>query len=131
MEVFKFISSGEPTILTEGRMIQKVKSIMWTERYRDTGEFEIVGQLSSGLREFLPIGTLLSHADTLEVMFVDNHEIDEDENEDPIIKITGRSLEAYLENRIVGTNLIRGSSLITRIFSCCYIYLESNCNINK
>jgi hypothetical protein len=112
MEVFKFISSGEPTILTEGRMIQKVKSIMWTERYRDSGEFEIVGQLSSGLREFLPIGTLLSHADTLEVMFVDNHEIDEDENEDPIIKITGRSLEAYLENRIVGTNLIRGSSLI-------------------
>lgn len=112
MEVFKFISSGEPTILTEGRMIQKVKSIMWSERYKEPGEFEIIAQLSSGLREFLPIGTLLSHVDTLEVMFVENHEIDEDENEDPIIKITGRSLDALFEQRIIGTNLIRGSSLI-------------------
>jgi hypothetical protein len=83
-------------------MIQGATSIMWAERYRDPGEFEIVGTLSSGLREFLPIGTFISHADTLEVMYVENHEIDEDENEDPIIKITGRSLEAFFENRIIG-----------------------------
>ena len=102
MELFKFVTTGEPTIFTEGRMIQGATSIMWAERYRDPGEFEIVGTLSSGLREFLPIGTFISHADTLEVMYVENHEIDEDENEDPIIKITGRSLEAFFENRIIG-----------------------------
>ena len=88
-------------------MIQNVNSIMWTERYQEAGEFEIIANLSSGLREFLPIGTFISHEDTLEVMFVENYEISEDENEDPTIKITGRSLEAYLENRIVAMNNIR------------------------
>jgi hypothetical protein len=132
MDVFKFISgAAEPTILTEGRMIQNAKSIMWTERYREPGEFEIVGQLSSGLREFLPIGTLISHADTLEVMFVENHEIDEDENSDPIIKITGRSLEAYLENRIVGSNGIRAHSNITEyILAGNYTWLQIAVLIN-
>lgn len=117
MDVFKFISAGDPTTLIEGRMIQNAKSIMWTERYREPGEFEIVGQLSSGLREFLPIGTLLSHSDTYEVMFVENHEIDEDENEDPIIKITGRSLDAFLDHRITGTNGIRAAGSLVKEYA--------------
>lgn len=85
---------------------------MWAERYREPGEFELVDQLSSGLREILPIGTLISHYGTLEVMFVENHEIDDSKTEDPVIKISGRSLEAYLENRIVGTNQIRANPVI-------------------
>jgi hypothetical protein len=125
MDVFKCVSTAEPTVLTQGRMMQGAKSIMWTERYRDPGEFEIVGQLSSGLREFLPIGSLISHTNTLEVMVVENHEIDEDENEDPIIKITGRSLEVILEGRIVGTNLIRGNSLVKEyILASAYTWVQ-------
>jgi Siphovirus ReqiPepy6 Gp37-like protein len=64
------------------------------------------------LREFLPTGTLISHADTLEVMIVENHEITEQSGEDPELKITGRSFETYLENRVVGTNAARTSSTI-------------------
>lgn len=112
MNLFKFISTTDPTVLTQGQMIKTPLSIMWAERYNDAGEFELVDRLSSGLREALPIGTLISHYNTLEVMFVENHEIDDDKSEDPIIKVTGRSLEAYLENRIVGTNNIRANSLI-------------------
>ena len=84
---------------------------MWTERYRDAGEFEIVDQVSSGLMTFLPLGTLISHMNSSEIMFVENHEIIDDESEDPTIKVTGRSLEAYLENRIVGSNKIRANSI--------------------
>ncbi len=112
MDLFKYITTTDPTILDQGQRFKAPLSIMWVERYRDPGEFELTDTLSSGLREALPIGTLISHANTLDVMFVENHEIDDSQSEDPIIKITGRSLEAYLENRIVGTNQIRANPVI-------------------
>ena len=113
MQVFKFNPGADPTVLEQGEVINNATSIMWAERYRDPGEFEIVAKLSSGLSDFLPIGTFLSHADTMEVMIVENQEIDEDSPSDPDIKITGRSLETYLENRITGTNQARTSSTYT------------------
>ena len=114
MELFKLLSGTDPnaTVFVEGSMINNARSIMWAERYRDPGEFEIVAQLSSGLREFLPISSYISHADTYEIMIVENHEIKEGTNEDPEIIITGRSFESILENRIVGMPQIRTSSLI-------------------
>lgn len=112
MNLFKYITTTDPTILDQGQMFKNPKSIMWAERYRDPGEFELVDNLSSGLKDILPIGTLISHYGTLEVMFVENHEIEDSKSEDPTIKITGRSLEAYLENRIVGSHLIRNNPVI-------------------
>jgi len=112
LELFKFNVGvgGDPTVLELGQKINGAKSVMWVERYREAGEFEIEANLSSGLRDFLPMGGLISHADTLEVMIVENHEINEEVDGDPTIKITGRSFETYLENRVVGTNLSRASS---------------------
>lgn len=112
MELFKFNYATDPTLLERGEAINRVKSVMWVERYADPGEFEIVAQLSTGLREFLPLGTLISHADTLEVMIVENHEINETSDSDPTITFTGRSFQTYLENRIVGVNLARTSSTV-------------------
>ncbi|MET0786292.1 MAG: hypothetical protein ABWY25_06260 [Paenisporosarcina sp.] len=112
MELFKFVSNVYTTVFTEGRMINGALSVLWAERYRDPGEFQIVARLSSGLREFLPIGTFISHANTLEVMVVENHEVQEVGMEDPTIVITGRSLDSYLENRIVGMNQVRASSTL-------------------
>jgi len=113
MEVFKFHPGADPTVLEQGEVINNATSIMWVERYREPGEFEIIAKLSTGLSDFLPIGTFISHADTMEVMIVENQEIDEDAPSDPDIKITGRSLETYLENRITGTNQARTSSTYT------------------
>lgn len=114
MELFKYITAPgvQPTILTEGRMINGATSVMWTERYRDPGEFQIVAPLSSGLREFLPLGTIISHVDTMEIMIVENHEITEEAAADPTLTITGRSFETYLDNRIVGMNQVRTSSTL-------------------
>ena len=112
MDFFKFTPGADPTVLEQGRMIKGATSLMWVERYRDPGEFEIIAPLSSGLKEFLPAGTMVSHADTYEFMIVESHEVSEKENEDPKLKITGRSFETYLENRIVGVNQARSSSTI-------------------
>jgi lipid-A-disaccharide synthase-like uncharacterized protein len=113
MDLFKFITTQDTVIINEGEMLpKKPLSIMWTERYADAGEFEIVDHVSNGLIEFLPIGTLISHTNSLEVMFVENQEVDDSKTADPVVKITGRTLEAYLENRIIGTNTVRVNSTI-------------------
>lgn len=132
MELFKFISPADPTVLVEAVMINGATSIMWTERYREAGEFEIVAKLSSGLLDFLPLGTLISHVNTFEVMFVENQEIAEDIYEDPSIKITGRSLDAFLENRIVGMNLARSNvSIVDYTLGAGYTWLQVVTLINN
>lgn len=104
MDFFKF--TADPfTDLEQGEFFRGYDSAMWVERYRAPGEFEIVAPLSSGLRTVLPLGTIISHTDTLEACVVENHNIKEGKNTDPTITITGRSVESYLENRIVGLEL--------------------------
>ena len=105
MDFFKF-TANPSTDLVNAVAFRGYDSSMWVERYRQPGEFEFVAPLSSGLRDILPKGTVISHVNTLEACVVENHVIQEAENKDPNIFITGRSLEGYsLENRIVGLEL--------------------------
>jgi len=104
MDIFRF-NFGEDfwLQLTYGEYINGIRSIVWTERYAEPGEFEIQAPLSSDIRAKLPIGCLISHVDTPEIMMVENHEIKEQkEGEETMISITGRSLLAFLEARIIG-----------------------------
>ena len=104
MDLIKFsedLSAG----LTEAELITGATSIAWIERYRDSGEFEIVAPVSSGLRTSLPEGCYISHLDTYEVMVVENHEISDEKASETEIVITGRSLETILNQRIIGSNI--------------------------
>lgn len=112
MHLFKFTPGASPTLLEQGQFIPAAESVSWTERYLDPGEFEIKAKMSSGLREFLPEGTFISHIDTMEVMLVENHQISEEAVADPDLTITGRSLESWLENRVVGSDQARTTSTI-------------------
>lgn len=104
MDIFKFINPVHPTKLDQGELINGLKSKLWIERYRDVSEFEFVANTEANVHKLLPIGTLISHIDTTEVMVVENHEIREDAGKETEVKITGRSFESFLENRIVGSN---------------------------
>jgi hypothetical protein len=110
MDIFKFKYDTDQTVLERGEVINNYTSVMWIERYRDPGEFQIVAPLYSDLKRFLPAGTLISHVDTLEVMIVENHEINQTQDENPTITISGRSFESYLENRAIGINQARNSN---------------------
>lgn len=104
MDFFKF-TADPSTDLSKGVYFGGWESAMWVERYRQPGSFEFQAPLSSGLREILPLGTVISHTRTLEAAMVENHSIIEAKDSDPTIKISGRSLDAFLENRIVGLEL--------------------------
>lgn len=109
MDLFKF-SGNEITDFDNGVPILNYTSAMWVERYKEPGEFEIKAKLSSGLQFLLPLGSIISHTKTYEACIVENIEINETASEDPIIIISGRSLDSYLENRIVGLNIVLTSN---------------------
>jgi hypothetical protein len=89
----------------------------WTERYLDPGEFKLVADLSSGLDTFLPLGTIVSHTDTYELMIVENQLVKEEADKSPIVEITGRSLETILEQRIIGARQVDapGDNLLNNV----------------
>jgi Siphovirus ReqiPepy6 Gp37-like protein len=105
MDLIKMTSiTAYETELSQGEAINGYDSAIWIERFQEPGEFKITAKLSSGLREFLPIGTFISHLRTSELMWVENHEIKDPKATDSTIEISGRSFVCYLENRIVAQN---------------------------
>lgn len=104
MDIFKFMNPNHPTKMEQGEIVNGVKSKMWVERFNKAGDFTLTAPVSSGLRESLPIDSFISHINTTEIMIVENHEITEDQGKEPDIVITGRTVETFLENRIVGSN---------------------------
>ncbi len=104
MDVLKFTNPTHSTLLEQGELINNLKTKMWIERYRDISDFEFVANADTMMHLILPIGSLISHTESAEVMVVENHEIKEESGKETEIKITGRSFESFLENRIVGSN---------------------------
>jgi hypothetical protein len=105
MQLFKFdlgIYYEAPIVLEGGELIEGLESVTWIERYSEPGEFEIQAKLSSGIREKLPIGSVISHVETTEVMMVENHELKQDEDQEVMVVVTGRSFWAFLEFRQEG-----------------------------
>jgi len=104
MDFFKFTPGADPSFLENAVTINGIRTATWTERYKDPGEFKLQAPVSSQLRTLLPLGSMISHLDTYEVMIVENHEIDEDVEEgEPNIIVSGRSLDSWFEQRIVGS----------------------------
>ena len=122
MDLFRFIPGEDPSFLVNGQSLNKIKTAQWTERYVDPGEFEITAGVSSGLRELLPPGTMISHTDTHEVMLVETVNLKEDTTDsggEPQLTIRGRSLEYWFRQRITGgdieTYVIFGERLMVTV----------------
>jgi len=104
VDIFKFINPVVPTKLEQGEIINGLKSKLWIERYREAGEFSLIANASTNIRNVLPIGSFISHVNSTEVMIVENHQIKEDRGKETEIVVSGRGFETYFENRIVGSD---------------------------
>lgn len=82
-----------------GELINGLYKKQWIERYLEPGEFTFMCVPTDEIRSKLAIGTLISHIDTEEVMIVEDHEIEEKLGAVPVMKITGRSLDSFIESR--------------------------------
>lgn len=111
MDIIRFTRIGsEKTLLQGAEIVNGLKSKMWVERYREPGEFVFMADPSLGIQSILKIGTFVSHTDTAEVMIVENHELSYNKDNEMEVKISGRSFDSYLEQRITGKGNLYTSS---------------------
>lgn len=105
MDLFRFTNPDDPAKMESGIIIEGVFSKMWVERYDTAGEFEVKGYIESQIREQLPLGSFVSHVGSDEIMVVEDHQIDGDDDGHRIVTVTGRGYEAaVLDQRIVGSD---------------------------
>lgn len=82
------------------RLIENYDSLLWTERFNSTGDFQLVTGDVSTFMSLLPEGTLLSLRESNAVMIVETHKIERKKNQTTKLTITGRSFDSVLERRV-------------------------------
>ena len=113
MSIFRITTGSSALDVTGGVPVTLLEGITWIERYRAFGEFTITTRLYSGVLEALPIGSIIGHLGLLDLMMVENHEVQESGTNDPLVTITGRSLDAITDFRVAGASHQVGSSVLT------------------
>ena len=86
--------------LRRATVIDRFESMIWTERFSAWGDFELLIFSTPEMRRILPAGTLLSMSDSYRVMKVELVENSVDDQDRQMLKVSGRSLEAILDERV-------------------------------
>lgn len=79
------------------------ESLIWTKRYNKTGDFKVVIPLKGKIPDFVVPDYFVTLSEDLEpgyYMMIESIEVDQNE-EGNVLTVSGRSLEALLERRIV------------------------------
>lgn len=82
-------------------LVEGFSSIIWTERYNVPGDFEFRTPDIERVRAALPEECLVSLRETQEVAMVETHEIEKDDDGEDVLVIRGRTLEFFIEHRII------------------------------
>lgn len=105
MEVFTLDS-----ILRREHVIDDYESCIWTDRFSAYGDFQLTIKTNSVTRSLFQTGTRLAIDKSMHVMTVDTIEGKTAEDGTELTEITGKSLEALLEDRAAVGSLIAGES---------------------
>lgn len=81
-------------------VIDLYESLIWTDRYADKGDFELVVPSLNQHRRLLVPGTQLALTDSDRVMTIETADIKTDQEGRTLLTATGVSLEQMLEDRI-------------------------------
>lgn len=94
------------------RVFDKFESLIWTERYKDVGDFELHLYSSLESRSAFVEGTMVTHNETHRVGTVKTVEDKTDDEGRKILVVKGSTLEHILEDRIaskVGVTALDGT----------------------
>ena len=86
-------------------------SLIWTDRYSECGDFEIVTAMTEELLTYIKQDYYIMRQDSEHVMVIEKLEIDTDAENGNNIMITGRSLESILDRRIVWNKTVLSGNL--------------------
>jgi hypothetical protein len=89
------------SLLRRDTVVDVFETVIWTERYREIDDFELVVQTTPVNRMRFIAGTKLAVNTSDRVMTVETVENDIDADGKVVLKIKGRGLEAIFEDRII------------------------------
>lgn len=81
------------------QLVENYTSLIWTERYSKSGDFELVSENIYETVNLLPKESYVSLRESSVPMVVENHKIRKPKAAAPFVSITGRSMETVLERR--------------------------------
>jgi len=84
----------------KSEVIDGYESLIWTERYSEYGDFELLTSPTLKMRGFLKMGTMLSIEESDRIMIVESVYVTKIDGKNTL-KASGRSFEAVLEDRAV------------------------------
>lgn len=107
IELIKFDPSTIQELKTEGTLSVKPKAKhvtgatkkLWVERFNGSGEVTIEGPVSADLFSQLPLGSIVSHTNTRDLMRVHSHLITGNAKGDPVAKVSGSEIFTFSEGR--------------------------------
>lgn len=82
-------------------IIDSYESLIWTDRYRAYGDFELYTSVNSEFLDLCKAGRYLWWSGSEHVMIIEERTIDTDVENGASLTIVGRSLESILDRRIV------------------------------
>lgn len=80
-------------------IIENYSSLIWSERYFTNGDFELQSPSIAECMAAMPRETFVALRESTVPMMIEDHKIVKDENNTPVLSVTGRSLETALERR--------------------------------
>jgi hypothetical protein len=81
-------------------VIDLYESFIWTERYAEKGDFELVVPSSTQYRRLLVPGTQITQTDSDRIMTIETADIKTDAEGRTLLTATGTSLENLMEDRV-------------------------------
>lgn len=100
MELWTLTSSFQPD-----KIVENYESLIWTERYSESGDFEISSSNILELITALPLESFVTLRESSVPMVVESWKIEKGPRKPPKVTITGRSFETVLERRVSANTL--------------------------
>lgn len=88
------------SLLRRERVVDRFESLIWTERFSEIGDFELILRSTRESRSQFITGTRLAVNTSYRVMIVETVEDETDSDGKKLLTVKGRSLEALLEDRV-------------------------------
>lgn len=104
-------------------IVDSYSSIIWTNRYNSTGDFEIYIRASDSILNSLVIDNYIYRTDDEMMGIIEKHELITDEENGNYFSVTGRDLKSILDRRIVW----RQTTLSGTIENCIRKLITENC----
>lgn len=119
------------TNLDEISVLDMFESFIWTERYREPGDFEIYTSVNSNILHTLQQDFYITIRESKKAMIVEKIRIDSDPEKGNYVTVSGRSLESILDRRVIwGQETISGNlqNGVKKLLDLCII---SPANTNR